>query len=139
MAWNSRMVSGLDRRNCGPSRFDTLDEVALMIVRLVEPDLVFVVRNFHEPIDIRGIVSSAIHIDPSFSADPFRAALNIWMAARNRHRDVAGILQSNPVLRASVPEGIRRRKFSMTLDFRRSGIIKIKTPMSNIAMMPNPI
>src|SRR4051794_7674912 len=109
-----------------------------MIIRPVELYLISIFRDLCEPIYVGSVVGSTIHVDPTFCADPFSALFDIGMAAGNCHGDVARVLQSDTVFCTRIPESVGCGKFAMAFDLRGSGIVKIETPMGNIAMMANP-
>src|SRR5207237_455417 len=62
------------------------------------------------------------------------------MSARDNHRDVVRVFARDPILGAGVPNRIFGRKLAYPLDLRgAAGLVAIKTPMSDVAMMADPI
>src|SRR5262245_21636756 len=61
------------------------------------------------------------------------------MSAGDGHRDVFGILELDAVFGTGVPDGIFRRELTVTFDFGRTGVVKVQPPMSNVAVVPDPV
>src|SRR5438105_7806549 len=110
------MMRGLDRRDGWFPRFDTFNEIALVIVRFVEGHLAFIFRQFPEPIDVRRIVSAPVHPDPAIGPNPFRSAFDVRMPAGNDHRDVVRILAGDAILGASIPNRVFRWELADAFD-----------------------
>src|SRR2546426_12217137 len=92
--------------------FHAIEEIALVIIRAIELDLVFGFRNLLEHFQVRGIEAAAIDPNPAISANPFCAAADIVMSAGDDHRHIVGILAGDAVLGAGVPDGIAWRELA---------------------------
>src|SRR6187549_2044893 len=91
------------------------------------------------PFGIGSVKAAAVHPDPTVRANPFGSTSNVGMSARNRHRDILGILQFDSIFRAGVPDRVGGRENSLAFDLGRAGTITIHAPVSDIAMVPDPI
>src|SRR6478736_502454 len=96
-------------------------------------------RRFAEPVNVRRIELFPIDPHPAISADPFCPPLDVATGAGNGHFNIVWILQFGPIGFAGVPNRVRRREFAVTVDLRGAGIVKAQPPMSDVAMMANPV
>ncbi len=91
------------------------------------------------PFFVGGLEGAAVHPDPALGAGPLNAAADIREAAGNRHGDMAGILQLDPVFGGGVPDRAPGRELAPPLQLVRSGVVEAAPPMGDVAMAPNPI
>lgn len=134
------MVASLNGRDGGFARFDTGDEICVVIIGGVKPDLA-VIRKLGAPIEIRGVKAAAVDPNPSVCANPFCAAADVAMPPSDDHLDVVRVLKVYPVARTGVPEGIGGREFAhAALDLQRAaGLIHVQTPVADVAVVADPI
>ena len=85
------------------------------------------------------IESASIHPHPTVCADPLGAAADVVVAACDDHGDIVRVFQIGAVFRASIPDGVFGREFALGLDFTRSHVVEIQSPMGNISMVADPI
>ena len=131
----------LHRRDGRLAGFYAVNEVALVVGGFVELHLAHFFRQRLEivPLGLGTLKSSTIHPDPAFGADPFGAALDVGMSARDGHRDVVRVFQFNAILRAGVPDRLLVGKVAVTFDLRRPGIVAVHAPVRDVAMVSNPV
>ena len=108
---------------------------------MVELDLAQILRQLLHGFPFSGgsIEPAAIDPNPSISANPFGAALDFGVTAGNGHGDVFGIGQVDAVFGCGVPNGVLWRKFAGAFNFHWAAIVEVESPMSDVAMMANPV
>src|SRR6266853_4203709 len=89
MAGNGGVMGGLDGSDGRLSALDAIEKVLLVIGGFVEFDFAQIVGEVFviTPLFVRRFESAAVHVNPTFGSNPFGAAANIGMAARDGHGD----------------------------------------------------
>src|ERR1019366_1944833 len=141
MAGDSRMVGCLHRRDGRLAGLYGLQEVPLMILREGQLHLALLLRQLPDlaPGFVGCLKPPAVNPDPAVRSDPFGAAANIGMAARDRHGYVSRVFQFDAIFRAGVPHRVHRWKLALALDLEGAGVIEIATPVGDVAMVPDPV
>src|SRR5262249_18252422 len=139
MPRNRRMMRRFSGSNRRFPRFNTVDEVLLVIIGAIQFDFIAFGRDFAEPINIRGVKATTVDPDPTFGPDPLGSTFDIAVTTGKDDSDIIWILAVYAVLAACIPNGIFRWKLTRALDLdRASGLVAIQAPVRDIAMMPDP-
>ena len=133
------MMRGLDRGDRRLAGLHAVNEVAMVVVGLVELHLVAVVRDFANQSSVGGVIAAAVHPDPAVGADPFRAAANVVIAAGDDHGDVLGVLQLDAIFGAGVPDGVGGRELAVAFDLRGAAVVHVHAPMGDVAVVADPV
>src|SRR5438093_797192 len=84
-------------RDCWFPRLYAIEEISIVIERLVQFDLAQAVRQLVAvlPFRIGSVEPAAIHPNPAIAADPFGTAADVWVAAGDDHCHVLWIFATN--------------------------------------------
>lgn len=158
VAGNGAGVSGFHGGDGGLAGLNAVEEIAVVASGFVEAGLDDIIAKFGEGGGFDHLIAhaffdgafqlgdgtvegaAAIHMQPAFFTDPFGAGLNVRVTTGDDHGDVTGVEALSAVFGGGVPDVSARRHVHLDgFDFVRAGAVHVHAPVSDVAVVADPV
>src|ERR1017187_9495531 len=131
-------MRNLGGRDSQTPRLHAVEEIAYVIGRIVEVDLSGSDLVLHQTLGV-GLKPAPVNPDPAVGPNPLGAHAMLSFRVLEDHLHAVGISAFNPVARGRIPDTRLGELKVNGIDLHRAGVFGAKAPLSDVAVMADPV